>query len=288
VLDKDTLEKLKALGHSRFPVYSGDKQNLIGILLVKTLLALDPNAKQKVSDQRIYKLLKVAPDEPLYDLLNEFQKGGGHMAAVRDPKTGDYIGILTLEDVLEQLIQEQIYDETDNKIVNIEKLQRAPSISALKLSRAQSNLRRSFASSRTPTGRFKSQYLIDVNSRASLIASQPSIPYRKATAEPTERSPLLHGSPSHSLSLSVPGVRPQLQEPIRSGQSAQIRSSINAEEEVQRAVQGEARGRKLNVPLGSSPGRSDISSDSDSSSSSEEEGEEGKLIAPTRPAKKNE
>lgn len=118
VMDEKTMEDILNSGHSRVPVYEGEKSNLLGILLVKKLIKLDP--EESVPIQSIFQkegrdLPTIRDDLQLYDLLNQFQNGRSHMCKVIDTSDniGTTIGIITLEDVIEELIQEEILDETD-------------------------------------------------------------------------------------------------------------------------------------------------------------------------------
>ncbi|KAI7751557.1 hypothetical protein M8C21_021441 [Ambrosia artemisiifolia] len=89
-LDWEAFGKILAKGHSRVPVYSGNPKNIIGLLLVKSLLTVRAETDTPVSDVSIRRIprqvciytLVVPANMPLYDILNEFQKGGSHMAAV--------------------------------------------------------------------------------------------------------------------------------------------------------------------------------------------------------------
>eukprot|EP00850_Spirogloea_muscicola_P021202 SM000240S08619 [mRNA] locus=s240:108359:112142:- [translate_table: standard] len=81
-LDWNLIRELKDRGHSRVPVYSGSPTNLIGLVLVKNLLDIRPEEEVLVRNVTIRKLPRVSDDMPLYDILNEFQKGHSHMAAV--------------------------------------------------------------------------------------------------------------------------------------------------------------------------------------------------------------
>eukprot|EP00992_Anisonema_acinus_P005877 TRINITY_DN1927_c0_g1_i1.p2 TRINITY_DN1927_c0_g1~~TRINITY_DN1927_c0_g1_i1.p2 ORF type:complete len:139 (-),score=50.05 TRINITY_DN1927_c0_g1_i1:80-496(-) len=84
------------------------------MILVKNLIMLNPDDPVPVRDIPIRKVPFVPANTPLYDMLNLFQCGKSHMAVVTDPADQQtYIGVLTLEDVFEQLIQEAIRDETD-------------------------------------------------------------------------------------------------------------------------------------------------------------------------------
>ncbi|XP_037465394.1 DUF21 domain-containing protein At4g14240-like isoform X1 [Triticum dicoccoides] len=81
-LDWETIGTILARGHSRVPVYSGSPRNVIGLLLVKSLLTVRAEIETPVSAVSIRRIPRVPSDMPLYDILNEFQKGGSHMAAV--------------------------------------------------------------------------------------------------------------------------------------------------------------------------------------------------------------
>ncbi|CAI9116753.1 OLC1v1017987C1 [Oldenlandia corymbosa var. corymbosa] len=185
-LDLETLNAIMTMGHSRIPVYYKDPTNIIGLILVKNLLAVDPDDSVPLRKMTIRKIPRVLENIPLYDILNEFQKGHSHIAVVyRDlnktkgmaKKTEDkqnagfksdlndsskkdgeqamkrsppptpafkkrhrgcsfcildlenspipefppnevVLGVITMEDVIEELLQEEILDETD-EYVNI-------------------------------------------------------------------------------------------------------------------------------------------------------------------------
>jgi magnesium and cobalt transporter len=96
--------------HSRFPVFEGEKENIIGILLAKDLLKL-----QRAPGLNIRALLRPAAFIPeskgLNDLLREFRGNRNHLAIVID-EFGRVAGLITIEDVLEQIVGE-IEDEFD-------------------------------------------------------------------------------------------------------------------------------------------------------------------------------
>jgi magnesium and cobalt transporter len=96
--------------HSRFPVYQNERENIIGVLLAKDLLKL-----QRAPELNIRTLLRPAVFVPeskgLNDLLREFQSNRNHQAIVID-EFGRVAGLITIEDVLEQIVGE-IEDEFD-------------------------------------------------------------------------------------------------------------------------------------------------------------------------------
>ncbi|RKP05739.1 hypothetical protein THASP1DRAFT_4354, partial [Thamnocephalis sphaerospora] len=113
-LNRETMLRIIDAGHSRVPIYSGSPHNIIGVVLIKSLVMLDPDNGTPVRDVRISDLPRVSSTTPLYDMLNKFQEGSSHMAIVCDANDSTVpLGIVTLEDVIEELIQEEIVDETD-------------------------------------------------------------------------------------------------------------------------------------------------------------------------------
>jgi len=112
-LDQRTRREILESGHSRIPIYAADRQNIKGELLVKSLIMLAPEDEKSLSGVELRDLPTVLSYMPMYDMLNEFQTGRSHMVAIRNPDTNQIVGIITLEDVIEELIQEEIIDETD-------------------------------------------------------------------------------------------------------------------------------------------------------------------------------
>ena len=98
-------------GHSRFPVYEGQRENIIGTLMAKDLLKL-----QRAPELNLRTLLRPAVFVPesknLNELLREFRSNRNHLAIVID-EFGNTAGLLTIEDVLEEILGE-IEDEFDD------------------------------------------------------------------------------------------------------------------------------------------------------------------------------
>ncbi|KAJ2964495.1 hypothetical protein NQZ79_g655 [Umbelopsis isabellina] len=108
--------QIVSAGYSRIPVHSpGSKTNFVGMLLVKQLIKYDPEDAEPVSSFQISNLPETGPDTSCLDILNFFQEGRSHMALVSNDPGGEtgVLGVITLEDVIEELIGEEIIDETD-------------------------------------------------------------------------------------------------------------------------------------------------------------------------------
>ena len=106
----ELLHQVIETAHSRFPVFEGERENVIGILMAKDLLKL-----QRAPELNIRALLRPASFIPeskgLNDLLREFRGNRNHLAIVID-EFGRTAGLITIEDVLEQIVGE-IEDEFD-------------------------------------------------------------------------------------------------------------------------------------------------------------------------------
>jgi len=123
----DTVAKIFKTGYSRIPVYEVSMSNIIGLLFVKDLIFLDPEDEIPVKNfvQIFGRGLHVVwPDDKLGDVLKLLKRGRSHMALVRGVNEGDgkmdpfyeIKGIITLEDIIEIILGEEIVDETDELV----------------------------------------------------------------------------------------------------------------------------------------------------------------------------
>ena len=103
----DTLHKS---GHSRFPVYDGKKDNIVGTLYMRDLV----NAKEGGTIKSVMKhdVGYVHEEQNLYDALQAVIKTHHHLLVVVN-SFEEYVGIITLEDILEQVVGKLIVDEFD-------------------------------------------------------------------------------------------------------------------------------------------------------------------------------
>jgi magnesium and cobalt transporter len=106
--------------HSRFPVYENGKDNVIGILLAKDLLRYYANADEFDVRDMLRPAVFVPESKRLNILLREFKANRNHIAIVVD-EYGGVAGIITIEDVLEQIVgdieDEFDFDDTEDNIL---------------------------------------------------------------------------------------------------------------------------------------------------------------------------
>lgn len=103
-------------GHSRFPVFSGKIDNIVGFLYVKDLLPLFRNRDdfEEFSIESVMrKPLFISENKKVSDLFSEFISTHIHMAIIAD-EYGTFTGLITLEDILEQIVGD-ISDEYDKE-----------------------------------------------------------------------------------------------------------------------------------------------------------------------------
>ena len=109
---QEALPKIIDAGHSRFPVIGDGIDDVIGILLAKDLLPLvESDSAPPALRQLMRPVIAVPESKRLNVLLREFRQNRNHMAIVID-EYGGIAGLITIEDVLEEIVGE-IEDETD-------------------------------------------------------------------------------------------------------------------------------------------------------------------------------
>ncbi|KAH9162578.1 hypothetical protein LEN26_000906 [Aphanomyces euteiches] len=122
-LDLKTIRDIYHQGYSRIPVWGKDKNDIVGLIFVKDLIFADPEEETTllnfvhVFGRGVH---RVWPDSTLGDVLQAFKMGRTHLALVHDVNNdgpGDPFyetkGVVTLEDIVEEILQAEIYDESD-------------------------------------------------------------------------------------------------------------------------------------------------------------------------------
>ncbi|XP_075063438.1 metal transporter CNNM3 isoform X2 [Mixophyes fleayi] len=124
LLDFSTMSSIMESGYTRIPVYENERSNIVDILYVKDLAFVDPDDCTPLSTiTRFYShpVHFVFSDTKLDAVLEEFKKGKSHLAIVQKVNNegeGDpfyeVIGLVTLEDVIEEIIKSEILDESED------------------------------------------------------------------------------------------------------------------------------------------------------------------------------
>src|SRR5260370_19517004 len=100
------LEAVRSGAHTRMPVYENDINNIVGIVNTKDLFHLFSLRGVVILHDAIYPALFLKPDEKLDNALRLFRKAKRPMALVR-AADGQILGLITLEDVLEEIVGER-------------------------------------------------------------------------------------------------------------------------------------------------------------------------------------
>ena len=112
----EIVEMINETGHSRFPLYLDDLDNIIGILYAKDILPFlktDKSNEIVQLSKMVRKAMFVPKEKKVDDLLREFQKRKMHIAIVVD-EFGGTSGLITMEDIIEEVVGE-IWDEYDRE-----------------------------------------------------------------------------------------------------------------------------------------------------------------------------
>ncbi|ELR59349.1 Metal transporter CNNM3, partial [Bos mutus] len=139
VLDFGVLASIMQSGHTRIPVYEDERSNIVDMLYLKDLAFVDPEDCTPLSTiTRFYNhpLHFVFNDTKLDAVLEEFKRGKSHLAIVQKVNNegeGDpfyeVLGLVTLEDVIEEIIKSEILDESEDYRDTIVK-KKPPSLNA--------------------------------------------------------------------------------------------------------------------------------------------------------------
>ncbi|KAK4497569.1 hypothetical protein PRZ48_012020 [Zasmidium cellare] len=116
VVDDQVIAHILQQGYSRIPVHSADDpETFTGMLLVRRLIGYNPAEQKQVQEFDLVALPETSASTTCLDILNYFQEGKSHMVLISTSpgEVSGAIGIVTLEDVLEEIIGEEIIDESD-------------------------------------------------------------------------------------------------------------------------------------------------------------------------------
>ena len=123
VIDRDVLGNIYKKGFSRIPVYDGERGNIVGVLMSKDLILLNPDRdhltlEQLSSIMRPHMLMD--GNKNCLDALDQFMERKAMLAIVsdirevegRDPQIVN-LGVITFEDIIEEILAQEVEDEFD-------------------------------------------------------------------------------------------------------------------------------------------------------------------------------
>lgn len=113
VIDAKRIDEIKEMGHSRIPIFNASKTICFGVLLVKELLDIDFDDQQpRVDDLHLYPIQAVGAGTALDTMFRKFIAAKTHLMPIE--KDDQIVGIVTIEDLIEEILGHEIEDETDH------------------------------------------------------------------------------------------------------------------------------------------------------------------------------
>ncbi len=109
---EEVLEIARATKYSRLPVYKSSKENLVGLLNVRNYIKAHLASENVNVWEQMYPAMTTDDNKQIDELFDEMNQARRHMCLVTN-KSKAFVGIVTMEDILEQLVGE-IYDEADD------------------------------------------------------------------------------------------------------------------------------------------------------------------------------
>jgi metal transporter CNNM len=114
ILTDEKIDEIKAAGRSRIPIFNPDRSQCYGVLLMKELVDIDFDEKPyRVDDLNLHPVRLVGSKTALDTMLRKFIATGTHLIPVE--KDDKIIGIVTIEDLIEEIVGHEIEDETDRR-----------------------------------------------------------------------------------------------------------------------------------------------------------------------------
>lgn len=120
-IDDTHIEQIKASGHSRVPILNRSRTICFGVLLIKNLIDLDISAEPpRVDDLPLHPTQMVGAGTALDTMFRKFIGARSHLMPVE--KDDKIVGIVTIEDLLEEIIGHEIEDETDHLLKRLKRV----------------------------------------------------------------------------------------------------------------------------------------------------------------------
>ena len=110
-VNKELLTMLKTSEHTRYPVYRGKLDNVVGVLYLRDLVGIADKG-QTVGEIARREPIFINEEKPLDEVYRAFLRSHQHLSIVQD-EFGTVSGVITLEDILEEIIHAEIMDEAD-------------------------------------------------------------------------------------------------------------------------------------------------------------------------------
>lgn len=116
-LTDELRENMDEHGYSRYPLYRGNRENIVAILYTKDLITETVDVALNETEAFETEIMVVRANEKLDVVLTKMLKRRRHLAVVRN-RNQQFVGVISLEDIIEEIIQEEIEDEDDDEREN--------------------------------------------------------------------------------------------------------------------------------------------------------------------------